>query len=59
MKTLWQTLFRKLTFTLRERVHLALTTMALRHQLAVLRRSAKRPVVYVYTTDNSICPKTK
>jgi hypothetical protein len=28
---------------LRERVHLALTTMALRHQLAVQQRSAKRP----------------
>ena len=28
---------------LRERVHLALTTLALRHQLAVLQRSAKRP----------------
>src|SRR5919198_552302 len=43
MKMLWQTLFQKLTSTLRERVHLALTTMALRHQLAVLQRSAKRP----------------
>jgi hypothetical protein len=35
MKSLWQTLFQKLTSMLRERVHLALTTMALRHQLAV------------------------
>jgi hypothetical protein len=43
MKRLWQTLFQQLTSTLRERVHLALTTMALRHQLAVLQRSAKRP----------------
>jgi hypothetical protein len=43
MKSLWQTLFQRLTSTLRERVHLALTTMALRHQLAVLQRSAKRP----------------
>jgi hypothetical protein len=43
MKRLWQTLFQRLTSTLRERVHLALTTMALRHQLAVLQRSAKRP----------------
>jgi hypothetical protein len=43
MKMLWQTLFRKLTSRLRERVHLALTTMVLHHQLAVLQRSAKRP----------------
>jgi Homeodomain-like domain len=43
MKRLWQTLFQQLTSTPRERVHLALTTMALRHQLAVLQRSAKRP----------------
>ena len=43
MKTLWQPLFQKLTSTLRERVHLGLTMMALHHQLAVLRRSAKRP----------------
>jgi hypothetical protein len=43
MKMLWQTLFQKLTSTLRERVHLALTTMALRHQRAVMQRSAKRP----------------
>jgi putative transposase len=43
MKMLWQTLCQQLTSTLRERVHLALTTMALRHQLAVLQRSAKRP----------------
>jgi hypothetical protein len=43
MKSLWQTLFQRLTSTLRERVHLALTKMALRHQLAVLQRSAKRP----------------
>src|SRR5262245_20815832 len=43
MKLLWQTLLQQLTSTLRERDHLALTTMALRHQLAVLQRSAKRP----------------
>jgi hypothetical protein len=43
MKTLWQPLLQQLTSTLRERVHLALTAMALRHQLAVLRRSATRP----------------
>jgi hypothetical protein len=43
MKGLWQTLFQPLTSTLRERVHLALTTMALRHQRAVLQRSARRP----------------
>src|SRR5262245_32566760 len=43
MKRLWQTLFQRLTSTLRERVHLALTTVALRHQLAVLQRSATRP----------------
>ena len=43
MKGLWQTLFQKLTSRMREHVHLALTTMALRHQLAVLQRSAMRP----------------
>jgi putative transposase len=43
MKRRWQTLLQQLTSTLRERVHLALTTMVLRHQLAVLQRSAKRP----------------
>jgi hypothetical protein len=43
MKRLWQTLCQQLTFMLRERMHLALTTMALRHQLAVLQRSAQRP----------------
>jgi hypothetical protein len=43
MKRFWQTLFQQLTSTLRERVHRALTTMALRHQLAVLQRPAKRP----------------
>src|SRR5262245_2976981 len=43
MKSLWQTLFQRLTSMLRERVHLTLTTMALRHQLAVLARSARRP----------------
>jgi hypothetical protein len=43
MTMFWQTLFQQLTSTLCERVHLALTTMALRHQLAVLQRPAKRP----------------
>src|SRR5215813_756004 len=43
MKGLWQTLLQKLTSMLRERVHLALTTMTLRHQIAILQRSAKRP----------------
>jgi hypothetical protein len=43
MKRLWQTLFQRLTSTLRERVYLALTMMALRHQLAILHRSATRP----------------
>jgi hypothetical protein len=43
MKRRWQTLFQQLTSTLGEHVHLALMTMALRHQLAVLQRSAKRP----------------
>jgi hypothetical protein len=43
MKRLWQTLLQRLTSTLRERVSLALTTMALRHQLAILQRSATRP----------------
>jgi hypothetical protein len=43
MKILWQPLFQQLISTLRERVHLALTMMALHHQLAVLQRSATRP----------------
>lgn len=43
MKTLWQTLFQKLTAALRARLELVLTVMALRHQLAVLERSGKRP----------------
>ena len=43
MKTLWQTLFQKLRSVLRERLDLALQIMALRHQLAILERSAKRP----------------
>jgi Homeodomain-like domain len=38
---LW--LCRTIVLVLCERVHLALTTMALRHQLAVLQRSATRP----------------
>jgi hypothetical protein len=43
MKTHWQTLFQKLTAALRDRLELALAIMALRHQLAVLERSGKRP----------------
>jgi hypothetical protein len=43
MKRFWQPLFQQLTSTLRERVHRALTTVALRHQLAVLQRPATRP----------------
>jgi hypothetical protein len=43
MKTRWQTLFQKLTAALRDRVDLVLAIMALRHQLAVLERSGKRP----------------
>jgi hypothetical protein len=43
MKGLWQPLLQKLTSMLGERVHLALTTMALRHQIAVRQRSATRP----------------
>jgi hypothetical protein len=38
MKTLWQTLFQKLTAALRDRLELALAIMALHHQLAVLER---------------------
>jgi hypothetical protein len=43
MKTLWQILFQKLTTALRNRLDLAFTIMALRHQLAVLERSGSRP----------------
>jgi hypothetical protein len=43
MKTRWQTLFQKLTAALRDRMDLVLAIMALRHQLAVLERSGKRP----------------
>ena len=43
MKTRWQTLLQKLTAALRDRLELALAIMALRHQLAVLKRSGKRP----------------
>jgi hypothetical protein len=43
MKKLWQALFHKLTTALRDRLELVLTVMALRHQLAVLERSGKRP----------------
>lgn len=45
MKTLWQTLFQKLIAALRDRLDLALAIMALRHQLAVLKRSGTRPHV--------------
>ena len=43
MKTLVRRLFHLMASALRERLDLALETMALRHQLAVLERSAKRP----------------
>ena len=43
MKTFLLRLFHTMASTLRERVHLALEVMALRHQLAVLARSGKRP----------------
>jgi hypothetical protein len=43
MKTRWQTLFQKLTAALLDRLDLVLAIMALRHQLAVLERSGKRP----------------
>jgi hypothetical protein len=35
MQTLWQTLLQKLPAAVRERVHRALTPMALRHQRGV------------------------
>lgn len=43
MKTLFQSLFQKLVSALSDRLDRALETMALRDQLAVLERSAKRP----------------
>jgi hypothetical protein len=43
VKKLCQTLFQKLTAAWRDRLELVLTVMALRHQLAVLERSGKRP----------------
>jgi hypothetical protein len=43
MKTRWQTLCQKLTAALHDRLELALAIMALRHRLAVLERSGKRP----------------
>jgi hypothetical protein len=43
MKTLLRHLFHKLITVLREHWQLSLETMALRHQLAVLERSVKRP----------------
>jgi hypothetical protein len=43
MKTLIRNLFHKMTATLCEHWQLSLETMALRHQLAVLERSVKRP----------------
>jgi hypothetical protein len=43
MKTFLLRLFHTMACTLRERAHLALEVMALRHQRAVLARSGKRP----------------
>ena len=43
MKTLLFTLFNWIVSRLRERWHLSLENLALRHQLEVLKRSAKRP----------------
>jgi len=43
MKTLIQTLFNWVASRLRERWHLPLEYLALRHQLKVLKRSVKRP----------------
>jgi putative transposase len=43
MKPFLLRLFHTMASTLRERVHLALEVMALRHQLAVSARSGKRP----------------
>jgi len=43
MKTWVLLLCQTIMLALCERVHLALETMALRHQLAVLARSARRP----------------
>jgi hypothetical protein len=43
MKTFFQSLLQNIAFVLRERWALALETMALRHQLAVLKRSTTRP----------------
>ncbi len=40
MKTLFQSLFQKIASALHERLELALETLALRHRLAVLERSA-------------------
>ena len=43
MKAYLRLIFRKIVSALRERWHLRLENMALRHQIAVLERSAKRP----------------
>jgi hypothetical protein len=43
MKMFLLRLFYTMASMLRERVHLALEAMALRHQFAVLARSGKRP----------------
>lgn len=43
MKTLLLRLFHNMASVLRDRVHLALEALALQHQLAVLKRSGKRP----------------
>jgi hypothetical protein len=45
MKTLSQSLFQKIASALHERLELALETLALRHRLAVLERSALRGTV--------------
>jgi hypothetical protein len=43
MKIVFQTLFRRMALAQRERWYLQLELIALRHQLEVLKRSAKRP----------------
>ena len=43
MKTLIQTLFHRIASVLRERWYLQLEYLALRHQVEVLKRSARQP----------------